>query len=87
MLDDEMYKMQNMTGLNFCHQIRSKAMKIQPLQKYIFVESPENFYDMVMKYNDDYKMLVITRKAATEDINAAKSSHFPTADPVSSYAE
>ncbi len=43
--------------------------------------------DMVMKYNDDYKMLVNTRKAATEDINAAKSSYFPTVDLVSSYVQ
>lgn len=40
-----------------------------------------------MKYNDDYKMLVNTRKAATEDINAAKLSYFPTVDLVSSYVQ
>ncbi|EIC0646779.1 SPI-4 type I secretion system protein SiiC, partial [Salmonella enterica subsp. enterica serovar Infantis] len=78
MLDDEMYKMQNMTGLNLSPvQIQSDE-KFNLFKKYIFVESPEKLMDMVMKYNDDYKMLVNTRKAATEDINAAKSSYFPT---------
>ncbi|MDI5568692.1 hypothetical protein MJI47_29130, partial [Salmonella enterica subsp. enterica serovar Kentucky] len=40
--------------------------KFNLFKKYIFVESPEKLMDMVMKYNDDYKMLVNTRKAATE---------------------
>ncbi|EBK5891731.1 TolC family protein, partial [Salmonella enterica] len=61
--------------------------KFNLFKKYIFVESPEKLMDMVMKYNDDYKMLVNTRKAATEDINAAKSSYFPTVDLVSSYVQ
>ncbi len=87
MLDDEMYKMQNMTGLNLSPvQIQSDE-KFNLFKKYIFVESPEKLMDMVMKYNDDYKMLVNTRKAATEDINAAKSSYFPTVDLVSSYVQ
>ncbi len=77
MLDDEMYKMQNMADYNLSPDSRFKAMKIQPLPKYIFVESPEKLMDMVMKYNDDYKMLVNTRKAATEDINAANHPYFP----------
>lgn len=87
MLDDEMYKMQNMTGLNLSPvQIQSDE-KFNLFKKYIFVENPEKLMDMVMKYNDDYKMLVNTRKAATEDINAAKSSYFPTVDLVSSYVQ
>ncbi|HHC1975336.1 TPA: SPI-4 type I secretion system protein SiiC, partial [Salmonella enterica] len=78
MLDDEMYKMQNMTGLNLSPDQIQSDEKFNLFKKYIFVESPEKLMDMVMKYNDDYKMLVNTRKAATEDINAAKSSYFPT---------
>ncbi|EIS2441110.1 SPI-4 type I secretion system protein SiiC, partial [Salmonella enterica subsp. enterica serovar Thompson] len=74
MLDDEMYKMQNMTGLNLSPDQIQSDEKFNLFKKYIFVESPEKLMDMVMKYNDDYKMLVNTRKAATEDINAAKSS-------------
>ncbi len=44
MLDDEMYKMQNMTGLNLSPDQIQSDEKIQPLQKYIFVESPENLW-------------------------------------------
>ncbi|HHP2954427.1 TPA: SPI-4 type I secretion system protein SiiC, partial [Salmonella enterica subsp. enterica serovar Paratyphi A] len=87
MLDDEMYKMQNMTGLNLSPDQIQSDEKFNLFKKYIFVESPEKLMDMVMKYNDDYKMLVNTRKAATEDINAAKSSYFPTVDLVSSYVQ
>lgn len=87
MLDDEMYKMKNMTGLNLSPDQIQSDEKFNLFKKYIFVESPEKLMDMVMKYNDDYKMLVNTRKAATEDINAAKSSYFPTVDLVSSYVQ
>ncbi|ENO2776511.1 TolC family protein [Salmonella enterica] len=87
MLDDEMYKMKNMTGLNLLSRQIQSDEKFNLFQKYTFVESSEELMDMIMKYNDDYKMLVNTRKAATEDINAAKSSYFPTVDLVSSYVQ
>ncbi|EAA7245250.1 TolC family protein [Salmonella enterica subsp. salamae] len=87
MLDDEMYKMKNMTGLNLLSRQIQSDEKFNLFKKYTFVESSEELMDMIMKYNDDYKMLVNTRKAATEDINAAKSSYFPTVDLISSYVQ
>ncbi|ECG8591804.1 TolC family protein [Salmonella enterica subsp. salamae] len=87
MLDDEMYKIENMTGLHLLPEQIQSDKNFSLFNKYIFVESPDKLMDMVMKYNDDYKMLVSTRKAATEDINAAKASYFPTVDLVSSYVQ
>ncbi|SUH40434.1 type-I secretion protein [Salmonella enterica subsp. enterica] len=86
MLDDEMYKMQNMTGLNLSPDQIQSDEKFNLFKKYIFVESPEKLMDMVMKYNDDYKMLVNTRKAATK-ILMPQIILFPTVDLVSSYVQ
>ncbi|ECI5662285.1 TolC family protein [Salmonella enterica] len=87
MLDDEMYKMKNMTGMQLSPDQIQSDEHFDLFKKYIFVDSPEKLMNMVMKYNDDYKMLVSARKAASEDINAANSSYFPTVDLVSSYVQ
>ncbi|EIB1176601.1 TolC family protein [Salmonella enterica] len=87
MLDDEMYKMKNMTGMQLSPDQIQSDEHFDLFKKYIFVDSPEKLMNMVMKYNDDYKMLVSARKAASEDINAANYSYFPTVDLVSSYVQ
>lgn len=84
-LDSEMFKLKNLTGMNFsAHQI-GKSPEL--LEKYDFIDDRLKMMEKIRHSNHDYHILLQSQNAALQEVNAAGSSYFPTLDLSAEYID
>ncbi|WP_145519533.1 TolC family protein [Yersinia mollaretii] len=85
MLDSELFKLKNMVGINLLPEQVDETSAL--FINYHFEQDRKKVLSEVTNNNYDYKMLVSARKAAMEEVKAAKSSYYPTIDINTGYSQ
>ncbi|WP_174891341.1 TolC family protein [Candidatus Williamhamiltonella defendens] len=86
MLDSEMFKLKNMTGLRSL----SSEQVGQPhilLERYAFISDRAKMMQKIKLFNHDYHILLQSQNAALEEMNGAHSSYFPAVDLSAEYVD
>ncbi|CNK59800.1 outer membrane channel protein [Yersinia mollaretii] len=85
MLDTELFKLKNMVGIDLLPEQVDETSAL--FINYHFEQDRKKVLSEVTNSNYDYKMLVSARKAAMEEVKAAKSSYYPTVDINTGYSQ